>query len=278
MTRRITTILMLCMLLLAATAEGQLSGRIEGNALVVSWQVPAGDCELTVSQGDWPVCVRNVSGGAGSLTLPLSDATGRFRLRLKHACGCWTAEVAGKSPEPTESPTARPTEAPTPVPTEAPTPAPTEAPTVAPTKAPAPTPTAKPTQAPAPRPTQVSVVNRESLAGQVIAEVNAERAKRGLGTLRESSELTRAACVRAGEIVRKFSHTRPDGTKWSTVSGSAYAENIARGQNTADKVMAAWMSSSTGHRENILRESYGSIGVCAFKYDGVMYWVQLFGK
>lgn len=248
MTRKITAILMLCVLLLAAVAEGQLSGRLDGNALVVSWQVPAGDCELTVSQGDWPVCVRKVSGGAGSLTVPLSDATGRFRLRLKHTCGSWTAEVSGKAPKPTEAP--------------------------APTKAPA----AKPTQAPASKPTQVSVVNREGLAEQVIAQVNQERTKRGLGALRQSSELTRAACVRAGEIVRKFSHTRPDGTKWSTVSGSAYAENIARGQNSVDKVMAAWMSSSTGHRENILRASYGSIGVCAFKYDGVMYWVQLFGK
>ena len=41
--------------------------------------------------------------------------------------------------------------------------------------------------------------------------------------------------------------------------------------------MAAWMSSE-GHRANILRESYGSIGVCAQKVNGVIYWVQLFGK
>ena len=27
-----------------------------------------------------------------------------------------------------------------------------------------------------------------------------------------------------------------------------------------------------------LRESYGSIGVCALKVNGVIYWVQLFGK
>ncbi len=49
------------------------------------------------------------------------------------------------------------------------------------------------------------------------------------------------------------------------------------GQRTADKVMAAWMSSE-GHRQNILRASFGSIGVCAATVNGVTYWVQLFGK
>ena len=90
-------------------------------------------------------------------------------------------------------------------------------------------------------------------------------------------ELTRAACVRAGEIARSFSHTRPDGSAWSTVSGAAYGENIARGQNSAEKVIAAWMT-STSHRENMLRASYGSVGICAYKVNGVMHWVQLFGK
>ena len=41
--------------------------------------------------------------------------------------------------------------------------------------------------------------------------------------------------------------------------------------------MAAWLSSQ-GHRENILRSSFGSIGVCAYRLNGVLYWVQLFGK
>ena len=104
-----------------------------------------------------------------------------------------------------------------------------------------------------------------------------EREKRGLSALRVDSELTRAACVRAAEIVEKFSHTRPDGSRWSTVSDSTYGENIAMGQRTADKGMAAWMTSE-GHRANILRSSYGSIGVCAYIDGGVTYWVQLFGK
>jgi len=118
---------------------------------------------------------------------------------------------------------------------------------------------------------------RTSLAAEVVRQVNLERARRGLGTLKVSAELSRAARVRANEITRKFSHTRPDGSAWRTVSSAAYGENIAMGQRTADKVMAAWMTSS-GHRANILRASYGSIGACAVVSGGVTYWVQLFGK
>jgi uncharacterized protein YkwD len=122
-----------------------------------------------------------------------------------------------------------------------------------------------------------TVVTQPALAGEVFRQVNLERTKRGLGALRSNAELDRAARVRAGEIARKFSHTRPDGRAWRTVSSAAYGENIAMGQRTADKVMAAWMTSS-GHRANILRPSYGSIGVCAVVSGGVTYWVQLFGR
>ena len=116
-----------------------------------------------------------------------------------------------------------------------------------------------------------------TLADQVVWQVNVERTRAGLDSLRVDQELTRAACVRLGEIAVVFSHTRPDGSAWSTVSASAYGENIAMGQRTADKVMAAWMTSE-GHRRNILRASFGSIGVCAATVNGVTYWVQMFGK
>lgn len=116
-----------------------------------------------------------------------------------------------------------------------------------------------------------------SLADQVIAETNADRVRYGLQPLRENAELSRAAAVRAREIAEKFSHTRPDGSRWNTVSNVALGENIARGHNSADRVAAAWIS-SPGHRANILRESYGSIGVAALNVNGVMHWVQLFGR
>ena len=119
------------------------------------------------------------------------------------------------------------------------------------------------------------------------AEVNAEVTVKvtevelvaylGEGETYVQADLTAAACVRAREIVELFSHTRPDGSSWSTVSSKVNGENIAMGYRTADAVMAGWMNSE-GHRENILRSSFGSIGVCAYTVNGVTYWVQLFGR
>lgn len=126
-------------------------------------------------------------------------------------------------------------------------------------------------------PAMAALQQNGSMAQNVVRQVNAERAKYGMKPLKVSAALNTAAYVRAQEIVKKFSHTRPDGSKWRTVSKYAYAENIARGQKTADKVMAAWLTSA-GHRANILHASYGSIGVCCVKYNGIYYWVQLFGK
>jgi len=144
---------------------------------------------------------------------------------------------------------------------------PTIAPNVKPTKVPVVMPTA----------TAVSGQSMTSMAAEAIRQVNEERTKYGLDPLTVSAQLTSAACIRANEIVQKFSHTRPDGSSWSSVSSAALGENIAKGQSSADRVMAAWMTSD-GHRANILRGSFGSIGVCALKVNGVIYWVQLFGR
>ena len=268
--RMLAVILVLTALLMgAAGAEGYVSGRLDGNALLVEWQAPAGMCDLTVYRGDWPICVRQVGGGAGSLTLSLGDASGTFKLRLRTDAGCYTATVQGEMPT-TPAPTAIPTADPTAIPTEKPTQMPTVRPTAAPTE--------KPTQVPTARPTAAPSTERGDLAQRVVDLVNEARAAQGLKPLHMDAGLNRAARVRAEELTRVFSHTRPDGSAWSTVSSSAFAENIARGQRTADKVVAAWLSSGEGHRENILRASYGSIGVCALNHGGVMYWVQLFGR
>jgi uncharacterized protein YkwD len=133
----------------------------------------------------------------------------------------------------------------------------------------------KPTAAP----TAAQGSSLSALAAEVVRQVNAERAAAGLGALKVDSDLTAAACVRAKEISTSgnFSHTRPDGSSCFTVSSKVFGENIAMGYSTADKVMAAWMNSS-GHRANILRSSFGSIGVCAYSVNGVVYWAQEFGK
>ena len=54
-------------------------------------------------------------------------------------------------------------------------------------------------------------------ARQVIDLVNQERAAAGLADLKTDAALCAAAQVRAQEIARSFSHTRPDGTNGFTV-------------------------------------------------------------
>ena len=93
--------------------------------------------------------------------------------------------------------------------------------------------------------------------------------------------LSEAAAVRAREIARSFSHTRPSGASFSSAlseSGVSYlraGENIASGQKSASEVVNAWMN-SPGHRANILNSSYSRIGSASVNIDGTHYWVQLF--
>ena len=111
--------------------------------------------------------------------------------------------------------------------------------------------------------------------------VNTERAKNGLGALTMNTGASKAAQVRATEIVKQFSHTRPNGQDPFTalkefgVSYSAAGENIAYGYSTAQSVMNAWMN-SPGHRANILNGRFTQIGIGVYQSNGVYYWTQEF--
>lgn len=251
-TRALCALLAIILMLASACcAEESIAARLDGDVISIQWTA-TGTCVLTVYKNGWPISISNVDGASGG-TEVRACGDGKYSVRLKTSAGCFGADVdSGDAVLPiTQAPTVRPT------------PNPTVAPTVSPTADSAEAPT--------------DGSQMEAMAAEVVRQVNAERTKQGLNALEVSEELTRAASVRAGEIVQTFSHTRPDGTSWSTVSDKAYGENIAKGQNSADRVMASWMASE-GHRANILRASYGSIGVCAVKVGGVIYWVQMFGK
>jgi len=116
----------------------------------------------------------------------------------------------------------------------------------------------------------------DGYAYAVVSQTNTERAKHGLSALRMDVELMAAARVRAEEISRKFSHTRPNGKTGSSVTANARNENIARGHGSPDRVMAAWLTSDS-HRRNLLARGYGSIGVACLEVNGITHWVQLFG-
>lgn len=165
--------------------------------------------------------------------------------------------------------------------TAKPTPTKQPAPTAKPVQ---PTPTTKPVQT-SPTPTKAPSNNTNtsvsSYANQALQLVNKERAKAGLSALTTNSTLQAAADKRAQETVQSFSHTRPNGTSFSTVlkefgiSYRAAGENIAYGQKTPQEVVTAWMNSS-GHRANILNANFGKIGIGVYQKNGVTYWSQLF--
>lgn len=194
-----------------------------------------------------------------------------------------------KAPDPTETP--KPTEKPaTPTPTATPkpvTPKPTKAPepTATPTEKPAtPTPTATPIPTATPTPSPEPEMSVEEMASEVIRLTNIERVKAGRSPLQYHAGLQRAAMVRAEEITRKFSHTRPDGTDSSTAlyeNGVACdgGENIAAGQKTPEAVVRAWMNSS-GHKATMMQQSitHIGVGVCKSPITGQWLWVQDFSS
>lgn len=116
-------------------------------------------------------------------------------------------------------------------------------------------------------------------AYRILDKVNEARKAEGLNEVKMDKDLMEAAMQRAAELVVNMSHIRPYGGSCFTVCDKAMGENIAAGTlgfYDADRIMEAWMN-SPGHRANILREEYVSIGVGAFQYNGIEYWVQLFG-
>lgn len=117
-----------------------------------------------------------------------------------------------------------------------------------------------------------------SEAYKVLDLVNKERTSRGLQALSMDQDLMDAAMQRAAETVVLFDHTRPSGYSCFTATSKAFGENIAYGSwpyYGAEGIMDGWMNSE-GHRANILGD-YSTIGIGCFQYNGVAYWVQLFG-
>lgn len=113
-----------------------------------------------------------------------------------------------------------------------------------------------------------------------------------LAELTLDEDLCRAAQVRANEIVKSFSHTRPDGRSCFTVfddlgiSASAKGENIAAGSSTGAATFKQWKEDNEnyagqGHRRNMLNKNFTKIGI-AYAYDAnstyKYYWAMVLAK
>ncbi|MFI8004993.1 sigma-70 family RNA polymerase sigma factor [Streptomyces sp. NPDC086010] len=174
-----------------------------------------------------------------------------------------SASSPSPSPSPSAKPSASPSRSASPTPRKVPKPR---------------TPSSAPAAAPKPPPAAPSV------ADEVVTLVNSERSKAGCSAVTSNSKLTTAASRHSADMVARdyFSHTSPDGTdpgaritaagyRWST-----YGENIAKGQQTPEAVMEAWMNSE-GHRANILNCAFKEIGIGREDSSGGPVWTQNFG-
>jgi uncharacterized protein YkwD len=115
----------------------------------------------------------------------------------------------------------------------------------------------------------------------VVALANEARAEAGCAALKVDDKLTAAATEHSTDMSARdyFSHTTPEGVPFDQrIENAGYAmpgaENIARGQDSAESVMDAWMKSK-GHRANILNCQLTTIGV-GLATTG-WYWTQDFG-
>lgn len=118
----------------------------------------------------------------------------------------------------------------------------------------------------------------------ILKIANSYRATAGVAPVTLDNKLTEAAMVRACEMAWSgvHSHTRPNGSKYSTVfdecgiSRNASGENIAMGYPTAQVVSEVWRD-SPGHYNNIVNGKYSKIGIgVAVDQRGCYYWCQLF--
>lgn len=124
----------------------------------------------------------------------------------------------------------------------------------------------------------------------IIDRADALRRTKGVAALRVNDRLMQAAQVRANEMATHtvYSHTRPDGRKFNTVTDCPYmAENIHRiadwvlsDQTLAERAVADW-SASTTHNKNMVNPKLSEIGVGLARGindtgDPCWYCVQLF--
>lgn len=138
---------------------------------------------------------------------------------------------------------------------------------------------------------QVTVVEAPKVRWEyeILSLVNQERVRNGLEKLTWGDTCADAAETRAEELVQLYSHTRPDGTPWSTAcdepaENAAYVEgeNLVVGSSAVspETTVAAWMNSEA-HRANILNPDYTKLSV-GFHFDPTSqyktHWSQYFSN
>ena len=123
----------------------------------------------------------------------------------------------------------------------------------------------------------------DAMKQDIVDRTNALRKENGIVALTANDKLMKAAQVRADEMAASgaYSHTRPDGRKYTTVTDCKYVgENIQLiGESLPAAAVDGWQNSAA-HLENMLNTRYGEIGIGLSQGTvmGEPYWycVQLF--
>ena len=145
---------------------------------------------------------------------------------------------------------------------------------------------------PVPQPESTAPADVDAMKQDIVDRTNALRKENGIAALTTSDKLMQAAQVRADEMAANtvYSHTRPDGRNFNTVTDCPYmAENIHRiatrylsqhDVSLAEAAVDGWANSET-HLRNIRNERLNAIGVGIAKGinaagEESWYCVQLF--
>jgi uncharacterized protein YkwD len=134
-------------------------------------------------------------------------------------------------------------------------------------------------------PTNYSINVQASAEQKILELMNAKRTEAGLKPLTMDNTLVQVARYKSDNMIQNnfFSHTNPDGTKWTNwlqTIGYKYTtsgENIA--YNTYDPVelFNQWWN-SPGHRANMMNASYTKVGIGVIHGNGKYMGTQTFSN
>lgn len=113
----------------------------------------------------------------------------------------------------------------------------------------------------------VPIIAEASSEDDVLTMMNAVRESAGLEAFTMDEDLQDIAEIRASECAQKFSHIRPNGKAWYTVSNLTNGENLAHAVNSTqqkpENVVYAW-TLSPKHYANLVRGSFTSVGIAYY--------------
>ena len=114
------------------------------------------------------------------------------------------------------------------------------------------------------------ITAKASNEDNVLTLMNAVRESAGLEAFTVDEDLQDIAEIRAVECSQKFSHIRPNGMAWYTVSKLTNGENLAHAvtmtQQKPENVVYAW-TLSPKHYANVVRSTFSSVGIAYYSND-----------